>query len=119
VRLLNYIRICLETAEGRLIGDERARYAAADAEERDRMRGKIWRRACRDWARDHGRAIVAAHAAAGNASVRAKYRWLARYHNKEIRRFFGREAPRLVVHLEMKLAVGKGGQSLPPGALRH
>ena len=96
---LNYIQICLDTVEGRFIGDERARYEAAGADERDRMRGKIWRRACRHWARDHAKAIVAAYAAAENATVREKYRWLGRYHNKEIRRFFGREAPRLLVHL--------------------
>jgi hypothetical protein len=99
-RFLNYVRICLETVEGRLIGDERARYEAADADERDRMRSETWNRACRDWARDHAQAIIKAHTGAENADVRQKYRWLARYHNKEIRRFFRREAQPLVVHLD-------------------
>jgi hypothetical protein len=84
-RFINYVRICLETVEGRLIGDERARYGATNADERDRMRTEIWERACRDWARDHAQAVTTAHAAAESDSVRQKYVWLAKYHNAEIK----------------------------------
>jgi len=92
--------ICLETVEGRLIGEERPRYEAANVDERDRMRTEIWERACRDWAREHAQAIMTAHAAADSEGVRKKYVWLAKYHNAEIKRFFGREAKAaLLVHL--------------------
>jgi hypothetical protein len=98
-RFINYVRICLETVEGRWIGDERERYDSAVAAERDRMRSEIWKRACRDWARDHAKAIAAAYEVAQTDSVRAKYRWLARYHDAEIRRFFGPEARPLLARL--------------------
>lgn len=98
-RFINYVRICLESVEGRLIGDERTRYEAANPDERDRMRTEVWQRACRAWACDHAQSVTHAHAASENVSVRAKYAWLAKYHNAEIRRFFGGEAKPLLVNL--------------------
>ena len=85
-----------------MIGDERARYEAANPGERDRHAGEIWKRACRDWAWDHAQAVTTAHAAAESDSVRQKYVWLAKYHNAEIKRFFGRQAKPLLVHLQRK-----------------
>jgi len=61
----------------------------------------MWRKAflktCRELARDHGRAILEAHKKAERDDVRAKYVWLADYHNAEVKAFFGRASASLLV----------------------
>ncbi|GEC57901.1 hypothetical protein ABIF38_008733 [Bradyrhizobium japonicum] len=95
---INYLRICLDTIEPTISGEDRDRYQAEDQDGRDRMRTEAWQNACRDWARQHRNAILTAYASAGNdESVRAKYAWLFRYHNEEIGRFFGEEAQALSI----------------------
>ncbi|MDF1600929.1 hypothetical protein PZ895_14295 [Mesorhizobium sp. YIM 152430] len=102
---INYLRLCLEAVEPVIVGDDRKRYQAMDEEGRDRMRTEAWRKTCRDWARHHGQAVSKAYEATDDRGVRAKYAWLANYHNAEIKRFFGREAKTLLVNLEPPPAV--------------
>jgi hypothetical protein len=98
---INYVRICLDSVEPTIAGDDRKRYQAEDLDGRDRMRTEAWQNACRHWVRRHGQAILSACASAGNAErVREKYAWLVAYHNDEIRRFFGEEAESLSIRLD-------------------
>lgn len=94
---INYLRICLESVEPVIVGEDRERYLSADADGRDRMRTELWQSACYEWALSHGQIIAEAHAKATVASVRLKYEWLASYHNAEVKRFFGRRAKSLLI----------------------
>ncbi|SDE72336.1 hypothetical protein SAMN05216337_103329 [Bradyrhizobium brasilense] len=94
---INYLRICLDSIEPVIVGEDRKKYLAADADGRDRMRTEAWQKACLDWAKHHGQAILKSHASAEVASVRAKYAWLAKYHNEEVKRFFGKAAKPLLI----------------------
>ena len=95
---INYLRICLQTVEPTIVGDDRKRYQAESADGKDRMRTEAWQNACRSWARRHGEVILRALASAGNDErVSAKYAWLVGYHNEEITRFFREEAEPLLV----------------------
>jgi hypothetical protein len=96
---INYVRICLESIEPMLVGEERKKYEAEDEDGRDRMRTQAWQKACLDWANYHGQAILKAHAEAQIPSVRAKYAWLAGYHNTEVKKFFGKAAAPLLITL--------------------
>lgn len=96
---INYLRICLESVEPVIGGKDRERYLSADADDRERMRTKLWQSACHEWALSHGQIIAEAHAKATAPSVRLKYEWLAKYHNTEIKRFFGKKAKPLLVKL--------------------
>lgn len=95
--LINYLRICLESVEPAIVGDDRERYLSAEADARDRMRTELWQSACYEWALSHGRIIAEAYAKATIASVRLKYEWLASYHNAEVKRFFGKRAKPLLI----------------------
>lgn len=85
---INYLRICLESVEPAIVG-----------EDRDRMRTEAWQSACHEWALNHGRVIAKARANATTPSVRLKYEWLAKYHNAEIKRFFSKRAKPLLIAL--------------------
>jgi hypothetical protein len=94
---INYLRVCLHSVEPAITPEARERYRDEDEEGRERIRSELWLNACREWAREHGKAILSAHAAAGSESVREKYKWLATYHNDEIKQFFGQEAEKLMI----------------------
>lgn len=98
--LINYLRICLNSIDPAIVGDERKQYQAADEDGRERILSEAWRKACRAWAKHHGQAILKAHASAQNPGVRAKYEWLAQYHNAEIKRFFRKDAKPLLINLD-------------------
>ncbi|REF70527.1 hypothetical protein [Paracoccus versutus] len=106
---INYLRICLESVEPVIVGDDRERYLSADADGRERMRTELWQSACSEWALSHGRIIAEAHAKATVASVRLKYEWLASYHNAEVKRFFGKRAKPLLIeeNLSKPQRIGK------------
>jgi hypothetical protein len=96
---INYLRICLESVEPAIVGEDRERYRSADADGRDRMLTEAWQSACHEWALNHGRVIAEARANATTPSVRLKYEWLAKYHNAEIKRFFSKRAKPLLIAL--------------------
>jgi hypothetical protein len=71
---INYLRICLNSVEPTIAGDDRQRYQAEDEDGRDRMRTEAWKNACCHWARRHGQAVLSACASAGDDDhVREKY----------------------------------------------
>lgn len=44
--LINYLRICLESADPVIVGEDRERYISADADGRDLIRTELWQSAC-------------------------------------------------------------------------
>lgn len=85
---IDYVPICLEAVDGAITGDDLAAYRSADPETRDKMRSEAFWRDCREWALCHAEAIRAAYAAAMDDHVRAKYLWLAKYHDDAVSRFY-------------------------------
>lgn len=96
---INYLRLYLGAIEPSIVGDELKRYKSENAAGRDRIRNEAWKKACRKYARLHADAISKAYAATEDQRVRAKYRWLAKYHNDEIKRFFRQDSKTLRVKL--------------------
>ena len=89
---INYVRICLETVEPIIVGKDRKRYKLLGSDDRDQMRTDLWQKACRQWAQEHADAVAQALASAKTTKVREKYAWLGKYHNLEVKRFFGAKA---------------------------
>lgn len=93
---INYLRICLEAVEPVFSKKDQEQIRSMDADMRDSLRTEAWLNACRAWATQHGRAITKAYSNAGLEKVRAKYRWLADYHNAEVASFFGEKNPPII-----------------------
>ncbi len=85
---IDYLPICLEAADGAIAANDRKKYTHADAQTRDRMRNEAYTRDCQEMVTWHRDAILAAHAIAASDTVRAKYVWLAAYHDDAVGRFF-------------------------------
>lgn len=79
---LDYISVTAESVNWSPTLVERSAFLAMTRDERNRIRENKDKAAVREWFRDHARAIKRAHAAARNDHVRAKYIWLADYHNE-------------------------------------
>jgi hypothetical protein len=79
------------------LSEDREAFSAADPETRDQMRSEAFLRDCREWAGWHRDGIRNAHAAATIDVVRAKYVWLAAYHDDAVERFFGGVSPELLI----------------------
>lgn len=94
---INYLRLSFDTVEPVFVGDDKEQYRAATDTERARMWRKAFLKTCRELAKDHGRAILEAHKKAERDDVRAKYAWLADYHNAEVKAFFGRASASLLI----------------------
>jgi len=86
---IDYMPICLESVDGSILAADQEAYSVADAETRDRMRNEAYWRDCHTWTCWHRDRIREAYAAATDDSVRAKYTWLASYHDNAVERFFG------------------------------
>ncbi|MGE0093826.1 MAG: hypothetical protein AB7M05_19730 [Alphaproteobacteria bacterium] len=87
---VDYIPICLESLEGSIPKEAQEIYATSSSEEKDRMRNEAYECACNVWISQHRKEIIKAHERATVESVRAKYVWLARYHDDAVSRFFKR-----------------------------
>jgi hypothetical protein len=110
---INYLRICLDSVEPTIAGDDRERYQAEDQDGCDRMRTEAWQNACRHWAMRHREAVLNACASAGDDDhVREKYAWLVDYHNDEIKRFFREEAESLLINAGEQTTYSSKGSSL-------
>ena len=96
---INYLRLCLEAIHPSLTGEEAEKYRAETPDVQDRLRTEAWQKACSNWAKQHGEAILKAHAEVEGSPVACKYEWLAKYHNAEVKRFFGKEAKSLQIKL--------------------
>lgn len=97
---INYARVCLNSVDGRVLPEEREEYEAATPEEKHDMRNRFWARGCREWARQHRTVITTALNNASDDHIREKYLWLASYHNREIKRFFRRDAEEFSIALD-------------------
>jgi hypothetical protein len=88
---IDYAGICLNEIDGAIPLGQRAAYHAASMDERERMSNETLMKNRRGWARQHACAIVKAHSETTRDDVRAKYAWLANYHNETIETWFGGE----------------------------
>lgn len=84
--MLNYFGVCLASVEPYI---PQATLQGLSPSAKDQLINSRWVEACRYWAKGHGDAIIAAAQAISESKVRAKYEWLAGYHNREVSRFFG------------------------------
>jgi hypothetical protein len=85
---IDYLPICLEAADGTIAVYDRTEYESAAPQRKDQMRNEAYVRDCREMTIWHRDAIVKAHGAASSDAIRAKYEWLARYHDDAVTRFF-------------------------------
>lgn len=85
--LVDYLPMCLESVDGNLTPQERVEDRNASPERKDELRNKAFLRDIETWARWHADEIKKAFAAAGPPSVKAKYIWLADYHDKTVSEF--------------------------------
>lgn len=94
--MVNYFGVCLGSVEPYI---PQAVLQGQSPAAKDRLIDLHWDEACRKWAKGHGDAIIAASQASLESKVRAKYEWLAGYHNREVSRFFSDSGQDLHVHL--------------------
>jgi hypothetical protein len=79
---LDYISICIESLGWERSDLQRAEYRIARGEDRDKILNDGYRENVKDWLTLHGRAVKAAYEEANLEKVKAKYKWLAHYHNE-------------------------------------
>lgn len=96
---INYLPLCLESVGPNLNEKEYAAYQKLDQDKKNEMLTRLNNKACMEWAKRHGEAIISAHAATNILEVQLKYEWLAKYHNQEMKAFFGSAANTLLVKL--------------------
>lgn len=92
VHFINYLRITAKSLDWQY---DRATYDAymavpRDSDERSRIMGEGYYRSLVDFFRRHKELIATAHKSASE-SVKVKYRFLANYHNKEVRNFLPKQ----------------------------
>lgn len=85
---IDYMPLWLEALDGFIADEDKAEYQAAGQARRDEMRSEAYWRDVRQMVEMHRDAIRSAHAAAAVPSVRAKYVWLAGYHDDALARFW-------------------------------
>ena len=79
---LDYLSVVLESLGWVTSAAQRQECLAAPPRKRDRIRERGYQTNIRNWLRHHARMIRRAHAKAMNDRIRAKYEWLAEYHNE-------------------------------------
>jgi hypothetical protein len=79
---LDYIRVCLDSVNWQRNKAQVEEYRAADSDVRDAIAQRGYTDNAIDWLNGHKRQISKAIATVSDASVRAKYEWLIRYHNE-------------------------------------
>ena len=93
VYFINYLRLAAKSVDWQY---DRATYQAYMAaprgsDERDRIMSDGYYHSLVAFFQRHNELVVAAHKAAADDKVKVKYRFLADYHNKELRRFLPKE----------------------------
>ncbi|MEP9404659.1 hypothetical protein [Sphingomonas sp. VNH70] len=86
--VIDYLPLCLGELDWIPDHADMPAYLAADPETRARIQSEAYDRNVRHAIEVHRQAIVSAHAAAGVPKVRAKYAWLAHYHDDAVGRFW-------------------------------
>ncbi len=95
--LIDYVPLCLESVDGALSAEEKVEYRDAGPERRDEIMNTAFARDCKDWARWHADEIKKGFAGSDVASVKAKYEWLAQYHDDALGRFFSAPPPEALI----------------------
>ena len=92
VHYINYLRLAAKSLDWDFDKATYDAYKAAprDSDERDKIMGEGYLRSLEHFFKRHKELIVSAHKAAG-AKVKAKYKFLADYHNKELRYFLPKQ----------------------------
>ena len=92
VHFINYLRLTAKSLDWDYDKATYDAYMAAprDSDERDKIMGEGYRHSLVDFFKRHKELIVSAHKAAGE-KVKAKYKFLADYHNKELRHFLPKQ----------------------------
>jgi hypothetical protein len=95
---LDYISVVVESHHWVTSAVQRQACLAAPPEKRDQIREMGYRANIRNWLRRHARRIKQAHANAQDERIRAKYEWLADYHNEVAPKYT--PSPLALCHLE-------------------
>lgn len=95
---LDYLSLVLESLDWVTSAEQRQKCLAAPPEKRDRIREMGYQANIRNWLSHHARVIKQAHAKAKDARVKAKYEWLADYHNEIAPKYM--PAPLALCHLK-------------------
>jgi hypothetical protein len=93
VHFINYLRLAAASLDWDPDRATREAYMAAppDSDERGKIMDEGYRRNLTGFFRRHKELIESAHKAAADEKVKLKYRFLADYHNKELKRFLSKE----------------------------
>lgn len=94
--MIDYFPLFLGEVDGNLTPKEKELYQR-DRASRAELRATAWQRGIKETALAHKEAILVARAAAGSRKVKAKYDWLAKYHNDALSRFLRRPPPELLI----------------------
>lgn len=95
--LINYFRICLESVGEALTAQERAELKSATPDRRDEILSNAHYRTCVEFADQHRKVVENALNAAPAGRIKAKYEWLANYHNDVIKTFFKQPPSHLLI----------------------
>jgi len=79
---LDYVRVCVESVDWHRSKSQMEEYRAADAERKNEIAQQGYTDNAIAWLNGHRREILKAIDSVIDASVRAKYEWLIRYHNE-------------------------------------
>jgi hypothetical protein len=93
VYFINYLRLAAASLDWDPDKATREAYMAAppDSDERGKIMDEGYRRNLTGFFQRHKELIESAHKAAADEKVKLKYRFLADYHNKELKRFLSKE----------------------------
>lgn len=93
VHFINYLRLAAASLDWDPDRATREAYMAAppDSDERGKIMDEGYRRNLAGFFQRHKELIESAHKAAADEKVKLKYRFLAKYHNKELKRFLPKE----------------------------
>lgn len=79
---IDYMTICLEAVGWQRSKEQRDEYRLSSPEDKDKIMSEGYRHNIDEWLKTHSKNIKRAHADTNDDSVKAKYKWLANYHNE-------------------------------------
>lgn len=95
---IDYLSIVVESLGWETSAAQRERCMAAPPDKRDAIREKGYQTNIRRWLKHHARMISEAQARAKTTGVKAKYGWLAKYHNETAVKYT--DSPQVLCSLE-------------------
>lgn len=79
---LDYLSLCLQGLGWQCSKSQQSAYREASPDEKQQIMNEGYRHNIDQWLDQHARNIEEAHTGSSKDSVRAKYKWLANYHNE-------------------------------------